>query len=85
MGSDRQKSEPFVSDIDRGVDVTVVFGSTVRAYPIPDGQIFDLRVDTPAYGTGLRGWKERIGEHDSPSVSLSLVQDHIHKFAPARI
>ena len=58
-----------------GIDVTVMPGSTFRAYPFPDTQILNIRILIPAAATGLWGW---IPSADFPEILTSAFHLILH-------
>ena len=72
--------EPFLKDIDGRIDIAVVFRPASRTGPVPDAEIFQLRVDLPAYMADLAGREPSadLNEYLSPVMQLVLQEPEEH-------
>ena len=70
----RREAEPFVENIDGGIDVPAARSTASGTYPtMPYTQVFDTGVAIPATGTSLTGWEEAVYEDDLLPVPVGLV------------
>src|ERR1019366_2246275 len=76
--------QPGGSDVDRGVDIPVMPGAAVHAFPLADAER-QARSRAPAGRADLAGGGPAAGHHAGPPVPFAFVRQHGPHLPPCRV